>query len=567
MRLLIIVVALLLGLCCGARAAPTGDDALANLVVLCYHDVRESLPLQGSSYVMETGELVNQFAWLKENRYTVVSLQQVLDAQAGRAALPAKPVLLTFDDGYRGFRTHIYPLLRLFEYPAVLALVTRWIDDPMRGEADAPAQATMLTWDEVRDIARDGLVEIASHSHDLHRAVRGNPQGSLFAAATARTYDPAARTYEADADYEQRLRADLARSAELIARHTGTRPRAIVWPYGGYNLVSRRIARELGMPVSLGLDERPASGWPFGLHLGRTLVAGNPGLRQFMEIMLKPYQPDPVRAVRIRLDDVFDTDSERQEAKLSQLVERIAALGINTVYLGASADTDGDGHPDSVYFPSSRLPMRADLFGRVSWQLHTRAGVHVFAWLPTTGYRWPGQDAAENRRAGTDERERRDVGELFQDLARHAPFDGLLFDDADVPDGDSAGLAFADELVRAVARYRVPPRTARAFSAADAVMSAVHDDVLRSAGQRHDHFLLRASARADDANRLGAGPTAASARIVVELPAATRDLAQRMRALERAGVAGLAYDHDDFLHDRPALREVRPVMSLQSGPK
>lgn len=548
----------------------SSDDGLKNLVVLCYHDVREEAPKGGSDYVIEAAELVNQFSWLKENGYVAVTLQQVLAARDGKAPLPSKPVLLTFDDGYRSFYTHVYPLLRLFRYPAVLAVVGSWVDNPKDGATNAPADAPLLGWDEIRALAKSGLVEIASHSYDLHHGLHGNPQGNAFAAATARGYDIATGRYEEDAGYEQRIRADLARSADAIQRNTGVRPRAMVWPYGSYNVVARRVARELGMDISLGLDDHAPSSKPFGLHLGRVLMVGNPSIRDFIAEMLRPYKADPVRAVRINLDDVFDVDAAVREQKLSRLIDRVAALGINTVYLNAGSDTDGDGRLDQAYFPSRLMPMRADLFARVSWQLHTRARVKVFAWLPLRDIQWPTsmQDAESSEKSRT--------GALHQELARHAPFDGLLFDDR-VADGDASYLDAMRQTLGAVALYRSVPRIARAISAASlrsAGDAEPYDAAIAALSNEVDQLVIRPSERsapaAADMRALAARVAAqrpGRAATVFELSSRDPGLIDSLRALQLSGVADLAYSPDDFLRNTPALERVRTVMSLQSQPR
>ena len=92
--------------------ANTTDPAFG---VLCYHNVvDESAPqIPDTNHDGLTGEierqyypqtitvnrLVDHFNWLKSNGYTPVSWQQILDARAGKTALPEKPVLLTFADG------------------------------------------------------------------------------------------------------------------------------------------------------------------------------------------------------------------------------------------------------------------------------------------------------------------------------------------------------------------------------------------------------------------------------------------------------------------------------------
>ena len=51
------------------------------------------------------------------------SVDDLLAARDGRKALPEKAVLLTFDDGYESFYTRVFPILKAFRFPAVLALV------------------------------------------------------------------------------------------------------------------------------------------------------------------------------------------------------------------------------------------------------------------------------------------------------------------------------------------------------------------------------------------------------------------------------------------------------------
>ena len=73
----------------------------SNFLVLNYHDIIDK-PTDGStSNAMDLTlkHFEEQLQWLKNNNYKVISVQQVFDAAAGKAALPNKAVMLTFDDG------------------------------------------------------------------------------------------------------------------------------------------------------------------------------------------------------------------------------------------------------------------------------------------------------------------------------------------------------------------------------------------------------------------------------------------------------------------------------------
>lgn len=561
---------LVLSCCAAVRAS---DDPLRNLTVLSYHDVREVRSDGLDTYTIEAAELINHFAWLREHGYTPVSLQQVVDAGRGGKPLPAKPVLLTFDDGYRSFYTLVYPLLKLFEYPALLAVVGRWIDDPVTGVTAAPTHTALLSWDEIRAMVASGQVELASHSYDLHRGVLANAQGNEQAAATTRRYDTASARHESDAAYTARVRADLAHSVMLIERETGRRPRAMVWPYGAYNIDSERIARELGMGVSVTLDRRSALGTP-GVRLGRVLIQGNPTMLQFAAEMLRPYPPTLIRGAHIDLDAVFDADPTRQEENLSRLLDRVAALGLNTVYLSAFHDAGADGIVDAAYFPTTKLPVRADLLGRVAWQLHTRAGVQVYAWLPLFGL-----DAVRGGSSMTslDPSARGRITALFEDLGRHAAIDGLLFKDDPSAGEDAAYDAFVQDILRAIAKHRAPLATARSLPLRTAVETAAGErpsPALIAAMATHDQVLLRAAPASTSQQRwlgrfnrnLPAAPVGRGA-VVFDLPADHRDIAGILYALQLQGIGNLSYGPDDFRRGRPSLDALRPVISGQSEAK
>ena len=135
------------------------------------------------------------------------------------------------------------------------------MDAPVRyGNRDLP-RAKFLSWEEAREMARSGLVEFASHSYNLHRGVRGNPQGNELAAGWARIYRPD-RGYESTAEFRQRIAGDLTRSRDLLTSRLGKTPRAIAWPFGRYNGTDIEVAKASGFTFALTLDPEPAlSAW------------------------------------------------------------------------------------------------------------------------------------------------------------------------------------------------------------------------------------------------------------------------------------------------------------------
>ena len=456
---------------------PTEDPA-QSFRVLCYHDIRDNLrstmATSPESTAIDTRELTRHFSWLQKNGYHPVSLQQLIDARAGRTELPPRAVLLTFDDGYESTYTKVFPLLKQFQFPAMIALVGDWMETTGQPNTHVAPDTHFVTWDQVREMQKSGLVEIASHSYGLHQGILANPQGNLLPAATSHQYFPAEKKYELDAAYTERLKTDLVRNADLIERQTGRRPRAMVWPYGAYNQLIAEWAASVGMPVTFTLDGGPNTAhYPLN-HVRRELISFTTTIASLNDMLHAPapstdWQSDSERAMQIDLDYVYDPDPAVQEANLSTLLERIVALRPRTVYLQAFADPAGDGIAASVYFPNRHLPMRADLFARVAWQLRTRARVKVYAWMPVMGFRLPATDPASKklvmldsaapasarkdrsqRLSPFDPLARHTIKEIYEDLGKHAAFAGVLFHDdatlSDYEDSSPAALAvYRDE--------------------------------------------------------------------------------------------------------------------------
>ncbi len=454
-----LVVAFLLG-------AATAAGATTDFVTFAYHDVADGAgDLEADAVTIQN--LAAQFDWLRDRGYRVISIDDVLAAHRGERPLPPRAVLLTFDDGFASSYTRVFPLLQAFNYPAVFAIVGSWVEPPegtrLGDAAGGPPRQRFVSWDELREMRRSGLVEIASHSYGLHTVVTGNVEGTRYPAAVTHAYMPRSyrgdiarpgyrsgvigaqrqptpqpqfgdvlqllaspysrfleltgrlvgaatdygydrRTgrYESDVEYSERVRADLARNSALIEARVGVRPRVMVWPYGRYNEVAVEAARAAGMPVTLTLDPERSDARDVS-RIARYYPAQNPDLKMVAGMLEKTPDVELVRGLCLSLDEVNAPTAEERYARLSRAIDLVAAFQPTLVLLGAAASGGG------VYFPNDRLPVRTDLFGHALWQLRTRAGVGVYADLPL-GATGASVDA---------------VPTVYEGLGKSVPFDGL----------------------------------------------------------------------------------------------------------------------------------------------
>jgi biofilm PGA synthesis lipoprotein PgaB len=184
MRWLTILLLLIAGaaLVFPVKAQPAGQ----RFVSIAFHDVADRADELDTDGVT-TRTLAQFFDWLKGSGWTAVSLDDLAAAARGTRPLPDKAILLTFDDGYRSLYTRVFPLLQVYRFPVVAALVGSWMEGRpdgtvLYGDRVVP-RSRFLSWSEAREMQASGLVEFASHSYDLHRGVLANPQGNLIPAA------------------------------------------------------------------------------------------------------------------------------------------------------------------------------------------------------------------------------------------------------------------------------------------------------------------------------------------------------------------------------------------------
>lgn len=162
-----------------------------------------------------------------------------LEAFFAGQPLPAKSVLITFDDGYLDNFVHAHPVLAEFGLRAMLFIVTGWIGDgatrweaacPDHGEckrriAGGDTDSVMLRWSEIEAMRQAGTFEFHSHTHTHTRWDKSLPDGALRCEA---------------------LLADLQRSRETLAARLGAASRHLCWPQGYYQPDYLEVAAAAG---------------------------------------------------------------------------------------------------------------------------------------------------------------------------------------------------------------------------------------------------------------------------------------------------------------------------------
>jgi biofilm PGA synthesis lipoprotein PgaB len=431
-----IILAVLAALMFMAQPAPASDTFLT----LVYHDIPKT-PIVNDD--ISRKDFIDQLEFLRSHGFTFVSPAQILAAKEGKAKLPEKAVLLTFDDTYVSFYTFVFPALKRYGAHAVLSVVPSWIEYPGTMEY---RNKRFMNWREIREVADSGLVTIASHSWGLHRMVQSNPAGNMEPAPSTFAYLPALGRYETDEEFRERVQSDLARSIGVLTARLGKRPLILTWPYGAFNKIGIEEAKRLGFEMTLTLEDGYSSLSSLD-RLKRYYLqteADWPAL--FKENLAEGFRPKTrIRAVQIDLDAIVNKNSfEESDRNLGLLIDRLVAMGVNTIFLQGFCDVEGTGNIRSLYFRNSVLPVEMDFLGHAVNRIQLRE-IKVFVWMPVLSFELP--DGALNEELKVREWKNGKVGVTGSWYRRLTPFDTRSLETARAIFRDLAAIVHLDGIL------------------------------------------------------------------------------------------------------------------------
>jgi len=188
--------------------------------ILMYHHITTDFS-EINSVIVTDERFRLDMEFLQQFGYTALLPADVIQIQDGKKSAPKKPVMVTFDDGYFSNYQYAYPILRDTGMKAVIAVIGSNI------VTEDKENRTFLTWRELCEMRESGIVEIGSHTYNLH-----NPQYNGEIAPDG-VNGVKRKNGESRTEYEQRVGEDLKTSVQQITENTGqTSMNYFAFPYG-----------------------------------------------------------------------------------------------------------------------------------------------------------------------------------------------------------------------------------------------------------------------------------------------------------------------------------------------
>ena len=137
--------------------------------ILMYHNlVAEEDDPSISKNTMWVGQFQHQMELLEENGFTTITVDQLVEFGNRGKALPEKPVLITFDDGYRSAYELAFPILQEMDFHAAMFPIGVSVGKDTYKDTGL-AMVPHFSWEEAKEMAESGLVSIQSHTYDMHQ--------------------------------------------------------------------------------------------------------------------------------------------------------------------------------------------------------------------------------------------------------------------------------------------------------------------------------------------------------------------------------------------------------------
>lgn len=211
-----------------------------NSIILVYHRFG---PIANDSMTVTTTVFEQQIEWLTAHRYRVVPLRSLVEGFEDQASRLDSTVAITADDGHRSVFTEMFPLIQQYKIPVTLFIYPSAISNA----------SYALTWDQLREMVRSGLVEVQSHTY-------WHPNFKTEAARL--NHDT----------YEKFVAMQLTRSKDSIVAHLAVTVDMLAWPFGIHDPDLEKAAQRAGYIAGFTLERRHVRSDDSLLALPRYLV-------------------------------------------------------------------------------------------------------------------------------------------------------------------------------------------------------------------------------------------------------------------------------------------------------
>ncbi len=193
--------------------------------ILLYHRFG---PTVADSMTVTTRVFESQLKFLRDNRYTVIPLKQLVDYYLRKGPPPpARSVVIVSDDGHKSVYTDMFPLVKKYRIPVTLFIYPSAISHA----------SYAMRWEQLRELKDSGFFDFQSHTY-WHPNFKKDK----------RRLPPA--------EYKKFVDMQMRKSKEKIEKELGSKVTMLAWPFGIYDDQLIRRAASAGYVAAFSIERR-----------------------------------------------------------------------------------------------------------------------------------------------------------------------------------------------------------------------------------------------------------------------------------------------------------------------
>ncbi|KUO74024.1 MAG: xylanase [Desulfosporosinus sp. BRH_c37] len=221
-------------------------QAVQAVPILYYHSVMQE---NGNELRMPPEQFEAQMAFLQEQGYQSVSLEKLYQALYSGGTLPAKPFVISFDDGYLDNYTTAFPILTKHGFTATVFMVTSYINGD-----------EFMSWHQLKELVANGW-EIEGHTTNHPYLTKIDSSTVLSELKTSK----------------EQLEKELGHSVDFFA-----------YPYGDLNPTVLKALKDTGYLMAVTTERGWADAKIDAWHVHRVYCYASMGMNEFSRRMLNP---------------------------------------------------------------------------------------------------------------------------------------------------------------------------------------------------------------------------------------------------------------------------------------
>lgn len=205
--------------------------------VIMYHRFGED---QHTSTNIRVDQFKEHIQELKNGKYTVLPLNEIVDRLENGESLPDRTVAITIDDAYQSVYDIAWPLLKEANLPFTVFVAVEGVEKQFPGS---------MNWDQIREL-RDAGVHIGHHTYS-------HAHLPLMSA--------------------EEIEADIKLASEQFQAELGFVPAIFAYPYGEYGSEVKAVIRDIGFKAAFGQQSGVSYSGHDRLELPRFAMSENYG--------------------------------------------------------------------------------------------------------------------------------------------------------------------------------------------------------------------------------------------------------------------------------------------------